>query len=88
MISRIGPTLPLSKAAKMHGISVRTLKRWLARDLGYTFKSDGRNHVPVVDLETVVLRRVPQRSFRRPGRIALEGGLAEEMIWIVDPCCS
>ncbi|MHB8655000.1 MAG: hypothetical protein ACYDA9_14110 [Terriglobia bacterium] len=54
-------TIPISKAAKIHHISPKTLRRWMSIDLGYVF-SGRRKLVILEDVERVIRARMGERK--------------------------
>ena len=58
----------LGKAARMLGIDRKTLRRWLEKDCGLSFRSLGRGNSPLVaerDIEAVIAKRTGQRTWPR-----------------------
>lgn len=68
-MANLPDTISVSKAAKRHNVTPRTMRAWLAADLGYVFRGR-KNRVPVEDVEKVMLRRMGVR--KSGGALSLE----------------
>jgi DNA-binding transcriptional MerR regulator len=57
--------LPLDKAAKQIGVSPKTLRRWLEKDLGLVFRQPKFQRVLVSerDLQELIRRRTGKREW-------------------------
>lgn len=66
--------LPLNKAAKQLGVSPKTLRRWLEKELGLTFRRLKRFERALVserDLQELIRKRTGERNWppaRRKGK--------------------
>lgn len=63
-MKELAERIPVSRAARRHGIDSRTLKKWLRQDLGYDF-SEGARLALLADVDAVIIKHTAKSGAAR-----------------------